>query len=153
MSDPVGKEQGDCAAVDKRLRSAAQDPEFTEPVGDDERRCTMNFMPRHAGATRRDGGLPRPLNRVVEKRLLGGESPADDIGPRDIAGVAAVLGPRVDEQKITVAQIPGSRREVQDGSVIARRHDRLKRQEITAGAQERSLDRDLQLTLGPTCRH
>jgi hypothetical protein len=59
-----------------------------------------------------------------------------------------VLGTRVDEQQVAVAERPRGGREVQDGAVVARRDDRLERQEVAAVPEEGRLEHDLQLALG-----
>jgi hypothetical protein len=62
---------------------------------------------------------------------------------------AAMLGARVDEEQLARPQLAPSRREVQHRAVVAGGDDRLEREEVTARAKERRLERDLQLAFRP----
>src|SRR5438105_1127431 len=84
----------------------------------------------------------------MSTRMRGRERPADGVRAGDVARVAAVLGACVDEQEVTVAELAGRWREVHNGCVVARRDDRLEREEVAAVPEERRFERDLQLSLG-----
>ena len=142
---PCGKNRV-VAPLSTSVSGVPEDAELDEALGHD-RAATRG---RHAmgfpdGRSRsRLTGAP---DRVVDERLLGGEPPADGVRARDVARVAAELGARVDQQEVAVAEGARRGREVQDGRVIARRHDRLEREEITSVPEERGLEQHLQLTL------
>jgi hypothetical protein len=98
VADAVREEQRGRAALDERLGRPAKDAELDEPFRDHQRRHAVDLAPLRSGTAGGDRCLAGAPDRVVDECLLGGERPAGGVRAGDVAGVAAVLGARVDEQ-------------------------------------------------------
>src|ERR671916_337166 len=119
---------------------AAEDAELDEPFRDHQRRRAVDVVPLRSGTAGDDRGLAGAPDRLVDECLLGGERPADGVRAGDVARVAAMLGARVDEKEVPIAELARRGREGRDGGVVARRDDRLEREEVAAVAEERRLE-------------
>ena len=148
VADPVGEEQPHRAGLHQRPRFAAQDTEGDESLGDDLRRGHVDVHPLGAGHAALDGCAFGGVHHRVQLRLFRAQLSADRIRARDVRGVLAVVGARVDEDEVPADQPAIGGHEVQDGRVGAGADDRVVGHRVGARTQGGGLQLHLDRAFG-----
>ena len=108
-----------CVVLDELVDVACEQPQPHHALGEDAHGALVQSVERLAGTCSRDGVVGGGEDERIRRTLGRGEAAGGGKRPRDVRGVEIVLGARVDQHQLAVADLHPVVVVVQHGRVFA----------------------------------
>ena len=147
MAGPVHVVPPEGVLLDQLIDVALEQAQLHHALGENPHRLLVQALDGFARPDRRDAGVGRVEHELVAGTLGGAEPPRSGEGAGHVGGIQVILGAGVDQHQIAVADLHAVVVVVEDGGVLARRHDRVIAPAAAAGLAEFTLEQRVQVVL------